>query len=214
MKMLMLPLSIWLLSMPAMGYPTSTDGPNLTQADLTQEEVLPPLTPFPEDYDPADPNYERYYDPETGAPIDEDPFGYLLPPMGGCYRVACSIFLQISIAEQRAYLYVNGQHSATWKVSTGLSAPTKRWDNHPTNRVYDRYNSTRYPGGDWKGLGNMPYAIFYYGGFAVHGTPKSNWPKLGSKASHGCIRLHPDSAFKLNRLVRYYGVKNTWFHIY
>ena len=40
----------------------------------------------------------------------------------------------------------------------------------------------------------MPFAVFIKDGFAVLGTADVNWTKLGKKASHGCIRLHPESA--------------------
>jgi lipoprotein-anchoring transpeptidase ErfK/SrfK len=59
----------------------------------------------------------------------------------------------------------------------------------------------------------MPYAVFIEGGFAIHGTMRSNWKYLGQRASHGCVRLHPDNAFIVNRLVRQYGVENTWIQV-
>jgi len=73
--------------------------------------------------------------------------------------------------------------------------------------------SSKFPGGDYNGLGNMPYAVFVDGGFAIHGTTRGNWPLLGQVASHGCIRVHPDNGFIFNRLVRQHGVKNTWITI-
>jgi hypothetical protein len=168
----------------------------------------------PDDFDPADPNYERYYDPDTGLPLDDGSMeSRVVPFVAGCYRTNCAVFVRVSMAEQTAYIYVDGIFRAAWLVSTGLYAATKAWDNHPTNRIYDRYDSKRYPEGDYNGLGNMPYAVFYYKGFAIHGTPKANWPKLGTRASHGCIRMHPDNAKKVNRLVRAYGPENTWFLI-
>jgi len=40
----------------------------------------------------------------------------------------------------------------------------------------------------------MSYAFFVRGGYAIHGTTPENFSKLVTKASHGCIRLHPDYA--------------------
>ncbi|MGE0633978.1 MAG: L,D-transpeptidase [Pseudobdellovibrionaceae bacterium] len=167
----------------------------------------PPLIGEPSDFDQTDPNYERYYDSKTGLPIDlgEDIFG----PEARCRQNACPVWAYVSISAQRLYLYVNGSHVATWKVSTGLYARTKTGNFNPT-RVYDRYDSSRYPEGDYKGMGNMPYAVFYYRGYAIHGTPEGNWKKLGRRASHGCIRLHPDNAYRFNRLVRSYGLRRSW----
>ncbi len=132
----------------------------------------------------------------------------------GCVRDTCAVYLAISKAEQKARLFVNGTLQGEYDVSTGLGNRTPDFDKRPNGRIYDKKTSGKYPGGDYNGLGNMPYAVFIEGGFAVHGTPRSNWSKLGQKASHGCIRMHPDNAFIFNRLVREYGVKNTWITVY
>jgi lipoprotein-anchoring transpeptidase ErfK/SrfK len=53
----------------------------------------------------------------------------------------------------------------------------------------------------------MPYSVFYYGGYAIHGT---NYVKsLGRPASHGCVRLHTSNAREFYNLVRDVGRKNT-----
>ena len=59
----------------------------------------------------------------------------------------------------------------------------------------------------------MPYAVFIYNGYAIHGTTVGNFSKLGTPASHGCVRLHADNGFIFNRLVRSQGVFNTWVSI-
>lgn len=46
----------------------------------------------------------------------------------------------------------------------------------------------------------MPYSIFFSGGYAIHGSYEIS--HLGSPASHGCIRLHPENAAVLFALVR------------
>ena len=45
----------------------------------------------------------------------------------------------------------------------------------------------------------MPHAIFFLGGYAIHGTYATRW--LGRPASHGCVRLNPGNAAKLYSLV-------------
>ncbi|MCR4282552.1 MAG: L,D-transpeptidase, partial [Bauldia sp.] len=51
------------------------------------------------------------------------------------------------------------------------------------------------------------HSIFFKGGYAIHGT---NYIKrLGTPASHGCVRLHPDNAAQLFALVRENGMVNT-----
>ena len=53
----------------------------------------------------------------------------------------------------------------------------------------------------------MPYAIFYNGNYAVHGTDQVK--RLGRPASAGCVRLHPDNARTLFNLAQQVGLKNT-----
>lgn len=130
-----------------------------------------------------------------------------------CYRQTCKVWAQVSRSQQKMFLYMDGNLIHTWAVSTGIGNRTPNFDMHPNGRIYNRYSSSKYPGGDYNGLGNMPYAVFITGGFAIHGTPKSNWSKLGKKASHGCIRLHPDNGLIFNRLVREHGITNVWITV-
>lgn len=181
------------------------------------------------EFDPYAPNaeeqlreFDKVYEQETGLPahLETSPFNLnpefnsLYSAVSGCVRDTCTVYLAISKAEQKARLFVNGILQGEYAVSSGLGNRTPDFDRQPNGRIYDKKTSGKYPGGDYNGLGNMPYAVFIEGAFAVHGTPKSNWSKLGKKASHGCIRMHPDNAYIFNRLVRQYGVKNTWITVY
>ena len=49
---------------------------------------------------------------------------------------------------------------------------------------------------DWS---PMPHSIFFDGGYAIHGSYEIS--RIGTPASHGCIRLHPNNAAILYRLV-------------
>lgn len=141
----------------------------------------------------------------------ESPWADLIEKAGGCYQLSCPVFAHVSRSHQSLTLYINGEHTATWAVSTGTGGrPTPYLNKHPTGRVYDAYTSTKFPGGNYNGLGNMPYAVFIAGGIAIHGTPRGNWGRLGSRASHGCIRVHPEHGRAFNRLVRSYGPGNVW----
>lgn len=131
-----------------------------------------------------------------------------------CRRWDCPVYVEIRKSEQQAYLYYNGSLQYVWLVSTGLpKSETPIWEGHPNGRIYDAYTSMKNPGGDYQGLGNMPYAVFLYGGYALHGTTEKNFPKLGKKASHGCVRLHPDNGKIFNRLVRSQGIAATWVSV-
>ena len=67
--------------------------------------------------------------------------------------------------------------------------------------MHKRYFSKKYNNSP------MPYSIFYYKGYAIHGT--SAVSNLGNSASHGCVRLHPDNAKLLFDLVKQYGPAKT-----
>ena len=54
----------------------------------------------------------------------------------------------------------------------------------------------------------MPHSIFFTRiGHAIHGTFEVK--RLGTAASHGCVRLEPANAATLFALVRSEGLKNT-----
>jgi lipoprotein-anchoring transpeptidase ErfK/SrfK len=53
----------------------------------------------------------------------------------------------------------------------------------------------------------MPHAVFFRGGYAVHGTYSVG--SLGRPASHGCVRLAPGNAATLFSLVSQYGTGNS-----
>lgn len=178
------------------------------------------------EFNPFDPNaeqildlYDQYYELETGNsafPFRTGTFEDYLWQVNteGCKRANCRVYAQVVRSEQRLYLYVNGQHVDTWAVSTGdRGHGTPNFETWPNGRVYDRYSSKSFPGGDYNGLGNMPFAVFIDGGFAIHGTPRGNWGKLGQRASHGCIRVHPDNGKRFNRLVRESGIRNTFITV-
>ncbi len=92
------------------------------------------------------------------------------------------------------YVYVDGYLEHEWPVSTGRgSYGTPSGSYRPTG--FDAYHrSAEYHNAP------MPYSIFFHGGFAIHGSYDID--HLGSPASHGCVRLHPDDAAELYDLVR------------
>ena len=53
----------------------------------------------------------------------------------------------------------------------------------------------------------MPNAVFFHQGIAVHGTEAVS--RLGTPASHGCVRLAPENAAAFFDLVETYGKFNT-----
>ena len=68
-------------------------------------------------------------------------------------------------------------------------------------RLERKWYSRKY---DWS---PMPHAIFFHHGFAIHGTNYIS--RLGRRASHGCVRLHPQHAAILFDLVQSRGKSST-----
>lgn len=131
-----------------------------------------------------------------------------------CKQKDCRLWANIDKSKQRLYLYIDGNIVDTFKVSTGDSKhETPQFDIRPSGPQFKKYTSKKFPGGNYNGLGNMPYVVFIKGGFAIHGTTTGNIPRLGIKASHGCIRLHPDNAKIFFELVKSIGLENTWITI-
>lgn len=179
----------------------------------TESNGMDELNPFdPEIHNILSEMDQDYYEQTGKLPVTNFD---LLMPANDCKGMNCTVYAVIKKSEQKLYLYINQKLNYTWLVSTGTAGAneTPLLNTHPNGRIYDAYSSTKYPGGDYKGLGNMPYAVFIYNGFAIHGTAESNWKMLGKKASHGCIRIHPDNAYIFNRLVKQYGIYKVWIQV-
>lgn len=179
-----------------------------------KENALDELDPRSPDIEQQLQKFDEEYERETGKSpfLPVNPLDELLK--GSCYRNSCKIWADVDKSAQRLYLYIDGVLTYTWKTSTGKPGyGTPDFDRHPNGRIYDKYTSTKYPDGDYNGLGNMPYAVFISGGYAIHGTTRGNWSKLGRTASHGCIRVHPDNGQIFNVLVRRNGIYNVWITV-
>ena len=108
---------------------------------------------------------------------------------------------RIDLSEQNMEVYVNGSYYASWKVSTarrGYRTPTGTYKPKWLARMHYSKKYHHSP---------MPHSIFFYGGYAIHGTYAIK--RLGHPASHGCVRLLPKHAATLFWLVREHGMKNT-----
>ena len=112
-----------------------------------------------------------------------------------------NVLVRVSRGSQTMDVSVDGASLYTWRVSTGRAGfGTPAGTFHP-QRMAARWFSTVYYNAP------MPHAIFFYGGFAIHGS--YDIARLGGPASHGCIRLHPNDAAILFNLVQTQGMHNT-----
>lgn len=112
-----------------------------------------------------------------------------------------SVLVAVDRDDQMMRVYVEGNLVYVWPVSTGrmgYRTPAGRYS--PTSLSRMHY-SRRYDNAP------MPYAIFFRGGYAIHGTYAVS--RLGGEASHGCIRLHTANARELFHMVQDYGPEAT-----
>jgi lipoprotein-anchoring transpeptidase ErfK/SrfK len=116
-------------------------------------------------------------------------------------RAEAGILVQVDRASQTMDVSVDGANLYTWRVSTGRPGYGTPTGTFRPQRMAARWFSTVYYNAP------MPHAIFFYYGFAIHGT--SDIARLGGPASHGCVRLHPRDAAVLFGLVQREGMHNT-----
>lgn len=114
---------------------------------------------------------------------------------------AASLVARVDVPSQTMQVIHYGKMIHTWKVSTarpGYITPAGSWR---PKRMHTMWHSRKYD------MAPMPYSVFYDGGYAIHGT--SAVSRLGTPASHGCVRLETTNAKAFYELVKAVGPGNT-----
>lgn len=112
-----------------------------------------------------------------------------------------SIVARVDLSAQVMHVYVNGAPAFVWRVSTGARGYLTPAGVYRPTILKRMHYSQKYDNSP------MPHAIFFRGGYAIHGTGYVR--QLGRPASHGCIRLHPAAAARLFALVQRHGRAQT-----
>ncbi len=118
----------------------------------------------------------------------------LLAVLVSATAASADVRVHIDKSSQTMSVYVNGQLHDRWPVSTGKRGYGTPSGTYRAQRLAKRHYSSKYNGAP------MHNAVFFRGGYAIHGT--SEVGRLGSPASHGCVRLHPSHAAELYSLVQ------------
>jgi lipoprotein-anchoring transpeptidase ErfK/SrfK len=116
-------------------------------------------------------------------------------------RAEAAIVVHVDRSSQSMEVIVDGEPRYHWRVSTarrGFITPPGSY--HP-QLLARRWFSSRYYNSP------MPHSIFFYRGYAIHGTYEIS--QLGGPASHGCVRLDLDHAATLFELVEREGMART-----
>jgi LysM repeat protein len=102
-------------------------------------------------------------------------------------------WIDVDLSEQRVRAYEGNTVVRTMVVSTGLA----RYPTPPGRfRIYAKYPSVTMSGPGYY-LTGVPHTMFFYRGYALHGTYWHN--NFGRPMSHGCINLNrTDAAWLYN----------------
>jgi len=121
---------------------------------------------------------------------------FMTPALGA------EVLIRVDKTTQRMTVTVDGAERYSWPVSTGLTdyaTPTGAFT--PSRLVKDHYSK------EWDDA-PMPHSIFFTdSGHAIHGSQAIR--RLGTPASHGCVRLAPENARVLFSLVKAEGLGST-----
>lgn len=113
-----------------------------------------------------------------------------------------AVAITINKDEQRMSVAVDGVTKYNWPVSSGNPSHETPNGNFRTFRMEEDHYSKEFDDAP------MPHAIFFTKqGHAIHGTDSVN--RLGTPASHGCVRLSRANAQTLWDIVKAEGVLNT-----
>lgn len=113
---------------------------------------------------------------------------------------ADNLLALVNVSDQTMTVKKNGKTLYHWKVSTGRKGYATPSGTFRPVRMHKMWRSRKYDNAP------MPYAIFYNEGYAIHGT--SYVSRLGSPASHGCVRLNTANAQILYKMLQEEGLVN------
>ncbi len=128
-------------------------------------------------------------------------FGLWLMLGAAVPAAAQALTVEVDLSEQIMQVRAPSGEVMVWPVSTarpGKVTPTGTFQPQTLKRMH---YSTLYNNAP------MPFSIFFYGNYAIHGTNQVD--RLGTTASAGCVRLHPAHAETLFNLVLQVGKADT-----
>lgn len=111
------------------------------------------------------------------------------------------LLARISLAQQVMTVYVDGEPTYSWPVSTARKGYATPRGSYRAQWLDPMHRSSIYESAP------MPHSVFFSGGYAIHGTLETQ--HLGQPASHGCVRLSPGNAATFYGLVEEQGLAAT-----
>lgn len=121
--------------------------------------------------------------------------------IAGPAAAQAAVTIEIDKTTQRMTVSVDGELRWNWPVSTGRAGYSTPSGSFRAFRLEEDHYSK-----EWDDA-PMPHSIFFTEkGHAIHGSYETK--RIGTPASHGCVRLAPENAAKLFALVKAEGVTN------
>lgn len=121
---------------------------------------------------------------------------------GASAAAEAAVLINVDKSAQQMTVSVDGAERYTWPVSTGRSGYSTPSGNFTAFRMEEDHRSK-----EWDDA-PMPHSIFFtQEGHAIHGSLETR--KLGTPASHGCVRISPANATTLFNLVKAEGLLKT-----
>jgi lipoprotein-anchoring transpeptidase ErfK/SrfK len=115
---------------------------------------------------------------------------------------AAAVLVTIDKSTQRMIVQVDGSLRWVWPVSTGRPGRDTPSGRYTAFRMEADHFSK-----EWDDA-PMPHSIFFsQAGHAIHGSLDTR--RIGTPASHGCVRLQPANAARLYALVEKEGLSGT-----
>lgn len=110
--------------------------------------------------------------------------------------------IKVDLTTQTIFAYENSQLIYKFPISSGKWYPTPTG----TYKPWVKLTSTRMVGGSPKhgtyyNLPNVPYVVYFYKGYAIHGAYWHN--NFGQPMSHGCVNLAVDNAALIYKFIDY-----------
>jgi len=125
--------------------------------------------------------------------VPPTPTSQYIPPTPGAKPVYASSgngsrWIDVDLTHQSVYAYEGDVIVNSFIVSTGTWAtPTVTGQYN----IYVKYRSAKMSGPGYY-LPNVPYIMYFYGGYGLHGTYWHN--NFGTPMSHGCVNLRTEDA--------------------
>ncbi|MFJ6323495.1 MULTISPECIES: L,D-transpeptidase [unclassified Rhizobium] len=114
---------------------------------------------------------------------------------------AGTVLATVDLRAQTMTVSEDGILKYRWKVSTARRGYVTPIGSYTAKWLSKDHRSKKYDDAP------MPYAVFFNGGYAVHGTYEVR--QLGRPASHGCVRLETRNAATFFALASDVGLHNT-----